>query len=50
MPKSITKATAKKNTMLASIKTREENRRKHSKPGTVPYKSERKKHILTNIE
>ncbi|KAJ3325418.1 hypothetical protein HDV06_004277 [Boothiomyces sp. JEL0866] len=47
VPKSIVKATEKKKIMLNSIKTKEENRRKHSKPGAVPYKAERKKHILT---
>lgn len=46
VPKAITKATARKHIMLNSIKTKEDNRRKHSKPGAVPYKSERKKHIL----
>ncbi|KAJ2999250.1 DDB1- and CUL4-associated factor 13 [Globomyces sp. JEL0801] len=47
VPKAISKATTKKGVMLKSIKTKEDNRRKHSKPGSVPYKSERSKHILT---
>ncbi len=46
VPKSISNATKRKNIMTASIKTKEDNRRKHSKPGAVPYKAERKKHIL----
>ena len=47
IPKSIVKATEKKKVMLNSIKTKEDNLRKHSKPGSVPFKVERKKHILT---
>ena len=47
VPKAISKATERKKVMLSSIKTKEDNRRKHSKPGAVPFKSERKKHILT---
>jgi DDB1- and CUL4-associated factor 13 len=46
IPKSISKANQKKHVMLQALKKREENRRKHSKPGTVPFKAERKKHIL----
>lgn len=46
LPKAISKATAKKAVMLQSLKTKESNRRKHSKPGAVPYVAERKKHIL----
>ena len=46
LPKAITKASERKKVMLQSIKNKEENRRKHSKPGAVPFKAERKKHIL----
>ena len=46
VPKAISKATERKKIMLGSLKTKEDNRRKHSKPGTVAFKSERKKHIL----
>jgi DDB1- and CUL4-associated factor 13 len=46
LPKSVTSAAYKKRVMTDSIKNKEENRRKHSRPGSVPYKSERKKHIL----
>jgi WD repeat and SOF domain-containing protein 1 len=50
IPKAISKANQKKHIMLQALKKREENRRKHSKPGSVPYKAERKKHILTTEE
>lgn len=50
LPKAITKATTKKSIMTQAIKTKEDNRRKHSKPGSVPYVPERKKHILTTEE
>jgi WD repeat and SOF domain-containing protein 1 len=46
LPKSISKATQKKSIMTQSIKQKEENRRKHSKPGAVPHVPERRKHIL----
>eukprot|EP00842_Homolaphlyctis_polyrhiza_P005230 jgi/Hompol1/5708/HPOL_004642-RA len=47
VPKTIKGAAAKKQVMESSLKRKEENRRKHSKPGAVPYVSERKKNILT---
>jgi WD repeat and SOF domain-containing protein 1 len=50
LPKAITKANQKKHVMLQSIKKKEDNRRKHSKPGSVGYLAERKKHILTTEE
>jgi hypothetical protein len=31
---------------LFSVFCREANRRAHSKPGTVPYVSEKKKHVV----
>jgi WD repeat and SOF domain-containing protein 1 len=46
VPKPIKKAGEIKRTEIESIKRREENRRKHSKPGTVPFTSEREKHIV----
>ncbi|KAJ3337616.1 rRNA-processing protein sof1 [Kappamyces sp. JEL0680] len=46
LPKAITNATRKKSIMTQSLKNKEENRRKHSKPGSVPYVPERQKHIL----
>ncbi|XP_072179119.1 DDB1- and CUL4-associated factor 13-like [Diadema setosum] len=33
-----------------SQKRKEHNRRKHSKPGTVPFKAERKKHVVGEVE
>jgi WD repeat and SOF domain-containing protein 1 len=46
LPRAITKATSKKSVMIQSLKTKEGNRRKHSKPGAVPFVPERKKPIL----
>ena len=46
VPKPIKKAGEIKRVELESIKRKEENRRKHSKPGTVPYTAERTKHIV----
>ena len=46
LPKAITKATARKSIMVQALKTKESNRRKHSKPGAVPFLAERKKGIL----
>jgi len=36
----------KKQIMLSAQKRKEENLRKHSKEGTVPYQAERKKKII----
>lgn len=46
VPKAIKKAAQTKRTMLDSEKRRKDNKRKHSKPGTVPYKPERTKHVV----
>jgi DDB1- and CUL4-associated factor 13 len=46
VPKAIKKAAETKRIGLESINRREDNRRKHSKPGTVPYVPERKSHIV----
>ncbi|KAJ3158538.1 DDB1- and CUL4-associated factor 13 [Geranomyces michiganensis] len=48
VPKSIAKAKYTKRIMTESAKKREDNERNHSKPGAVPYKAERKKHVLAN--
>ncbi|KAI8922282.1 hypothetical protein PhCBS80983_g01986 [Powellomyces hirtus] len=48
IPKAIAKAKETKRIMSDSIKRKEDNERKHSKPGAVPYKVERKKHVLAN--
>jgi WD repeat and SOF domain-containing protein 1 len=46
VPKPIKKAGEIKRVEIESIKKREDNRRKHSKPGSVPYSKEREKHIF----
>jgi len=35
---------------LFSVLCREANRREHSKPGTVPFVSEKKKHVVEEQE
>lgn len=47
VPKSIKRAQELKRTALDSEKRRESNRRKHSRPGSVPFKPERKKSVLS---
>ncbi|KKY17742.1 putative small nucleolar ribonucleoprotein complex subunit [Phaeomoniella chlamydospora] len=47
LPKTIKKAGEIKKEELASLKRKEENVRKHSKPGTMPRQSEREKMVLT---
>jgi DDB1- and CUL4-associated factor 13 len=46
VPTPIKKATEIKRVEIESIKRKEDNRRKHSKPGSVPYTAEREKHIV----
>ncbi|KAI9095156.1 WD40-repeat-containing domain protein [Phlyctochytrium arcticum] len=46
IPKSIAKAKETKHIMTESVKRKEDNRRKHSKPGAVPYAAERKKNVI----
>jgi len=46
VPKPLYKAGAKKRTMQGSVRRKEENERKHSRPGTKQPKSERKKHVV----
>lgn len=46
LPRVIYKAAATKREMVTAIKNKEENLRKHSKPGSVPYEAERRKHIV----
>lgn len=50
VPKAIKKEGEKARTEIAAIKRKEENRRKHSKPGSVPYTAERTKHIVAQKE
>lgn len=46
LPGVIKKAGEIKRTEIESLKRREDNLRKHSKKGSVPYNSEREKHII----
>lgn len=45
VPKSIYNATKEHKAMMLAERRKEENRRKHSKPGTVPYVPEVQKHM-----
>ncbi|GAD94681.1 small nucleolar ribonucleoprotein complex subunit (SOF1), putative [Paecilomyces variotii No. 5] len=47
LPKVVKKAGEIKKEELAALKRREENVRKHSKPGSMPRRSEREKMVLT---
>ena len=46
IPKPLYKAGEKKKTMLASVHRKEANERKHTKPGKMVHKGERKKHVV----
>ncbi|KAJ3216923.1 rRNA-processing protein sof1 [Dinochytrium kinnereticum] len=46
IPKNIISVSKKKRVMIDSRKKKEDNERKHSAPGQVPYTAERKKNIL----
>lgn len=50
VPKHVYNAKKETQAMMESQKRKEANRRAHSKPGTVPYVSERKKHIISEDE
>lgn len=50
LPKGIYKAKQTRHIMLKSAKRKEANRRAHSKPGSIPFKQERKKHIVAEEE
>ena len=50
VPKPIKKAGEIKRIELDSIKKREDNKRKHSKPGSVPYDAERERHIVAQLK
>lgn len=50
VPKAIKNEGDRIRTEVAAIKRKEENRRKHSKPGNVPYTVERTKHIVAQKE
>lgn len=46
VPKHIYNAQKELRTIKEKMKRKEANRRAHSKPGEVPYVSERKKHVI----
>lgn len=48
VPKRIYKAQAEQKTIRYKEKRKESNRRRHSKPGSVPFTSERAKHVVHN--
>lgn len=50
LPKSVYNAQKEKLVMKRSRKRKEANRRAHSKPGQVPYVSEKKKHVVEEQE
>ncbi|KYK71500.1 Sof1 family domain-containing protein [Toxoplasma gondii TgCatPRC2] len=50
VPKLIKKTQEKKREMADARRRREENRRKHSKPGAVPYVSVKKKAVYNEVE
>ncbi|RWS23803.1 ribosomal processing protein-like protein [Leptotrombidium deliense] len=50
VPKHVYHSQKEKRAMLQSRKRKEANRRAHSKPGSMPYKSERTKHIVGEEE
>ena len=50
LPKAVYNAQKEKRIMKASRQRKEANRRAHSKPGTVPFVSEKKKHVVEELE
>lgn len=50
IPKHVYNASKEKRIMLESRKRKEANKRIHSKPGTVPYISEKEKHVVNESE
>jgi len=46
IPKAIYNATTSKQTMVAALKRRQDNERKHSRPGAVSYLREREKNVV----
>lgn len=50
VPKAIHSAAKEKRTMIDARKNKENNRRMHSKPGDIPFKIERRKHIVTQLK
>lgn len=50
LPKSVYNAEKEKRIMKSSQQRKEANRRANSKPGTVPFKSEKNKHVVEEVE
>lgn len=50
VPKHIYNAQKELRTIREKVTRKESNRRKHSKPGSVPFVPERKKHIIKEDE
>ena len=50
LPKSVYNAQKEKQIFRSSRARKEANRRKHSKPGTVPFNPEKKKHVIEEQE
>eukprot|EP00128_Syssomonas_multiformis_P011557 Colp12_sorted_trinity150504_noHs@6414 len=50
LPKAIYKAKQLKTTVEQAEKVREDNKRRHSAPGTVPFKKERSKQVVTVLK
>ncbi len=50
LPKTVYNATKEMRKMKMSQKRKEANRRVHSKPGTVPFVSEKTKHVIDEVE
>lgn len=50
LPKTVYNAQKEKRIMKSSRQRKEANRRAHSKPGTIPFVSEKKKHIVKEDE
>ena len=50
LPKTIYNALREKRVMKSSRQRKEANRRAHSKPGRVPFVSEKKKHVVEELE
>jgi WD repeat and SOF domain-containing protein 1 len=50
VPKHVLNAKNEHRIVKDSRKKKDANRRKHSKPGAVPYVSERETHVLKEVE
>ena len=50
VPKQVRKQVTKERVMREAQRRKDDNVRKHSKPGALPYKAERKKHIVAQVD